>query len=68
MKLEWGHLIHIYQMTWPKVPEVNRPLCRASSFIHRLNRRYHENDLFEHLIQAVLSSKAITYQELIAQN
>ena len=39
-----------------------------AEFTYRLNRRYHENDLFEHLIQAVLSSKAITYQELIAQN
>jgi hypothetical protein len=40
----------------------------ALDIMHRLNRRYHENDLFEHLIQAVLISKAITYQELIAQN
>lgn len=39
-----------------------------AEFTYRLNRRYHERNLFEHLIQAVLESKAITYQELIFQS
>jgi transposase-like protein len=39
-----------------------------AEFTYRLNRRYHEGDLFEHLIQAVLEFKAITYRELIVQS
>lgn len=39
-----------------------------AEFTYRLNRRYHEVDLFEHLIKAVLISKAVTYRELIVQS
>ena len=39
-----------------------------AEFTYRLNRRYHEEDLFGHLIQAALSSKAVTYRELIVQS
>ncbi len=39
-----------------------------AEFTYRLNRRYHEVDLFEHLIKVVLISKAVTYRELIVQS
>lgn len=40
----------------------------VAEFTYRLNRRYHEGDLFEHLIRATIGYKAITYQELVMQS
>ncbi len=38
-----------------------------AEFTYRFNRRYHEGELFEHLIKAVSISKSVTYRELIVQ-